>query len=58
MHTLDANAPASEDIARTSASLFTAYLRACKADRFSLSALPPGRFLWPGEWADSPAMTF
>ena len=58
MHTLDASAPASEDIARTGASLFTAYLRACKADKFSLSALPPGRFLWPGEWADSPAMTF
>ena len=58
MHTIGANALASEEVARTSAGLFTAYLRACKADRFSLSALPPGRFLWPGEWADSPAMTF
>jgi len=58
MQGVDAAAPASEEIARTSSSLFTAYLRACKADRFALSALPPGRFLWPGEWAESPAMTF
>ena len=39
MHTIGANALASEEVARTSAGLFTAYLRACKADRFSLSAL-------------------
>eukprot|EP01037_Dinobryon_pediforme_P013373 gene13373-13488_t len=58
MQAIDAQSPASEEIARGAASIFTSYLRACKADRFSLSALPPGRFLWPGEWADSPAMTF
>ena len=58
MHGLDAQDPASEAVARDAAHIFTQYLRACKSDRFSLSALPPGRFLWPGEWADSPAVTF
>ncbi len=31
------------------AALFTAYLRACRADEHALSTLPPGRFLMPGD---------
>jgi len=37
---------------------FTDYLRNCRDERFALSLLPPGRFLMPGELADSPALTF
>jgi predicted YcjX-like family ATPase len=55
---LDPQAAASEDLARKSAELFTAYLRAARADRYALSTLPPGRFLMPGELEGSPALTF
>jgi predicted YcjX-like family ATPase len=37
---------------------FTAYLRASRADIHALSALPPGRFLMPGDLEGSPALTF
>ncbi|OAI29244.1 amino acid regulated cytosolic protein [Methylosinus sp. R-45379] len=50
--------PASEDVARKLAALFTNYLRAAKTERFALSTLPPGRFLMPGELEGSPALTF
>src|SRR6202048_774987 len=40
------------------AQLFTDYLRACRDERFSMSLLPPGRFLMPGERAGAPAFTF
>jgi uncharacterized protein len=38
--------------------LFTAYLRACRAEPISASALPPGRFLMPGDLEGSPLLTF
>ena len=56
--TLDAAAPADEDAARTSAQLFTAYLRQAREDVYALSTLPPGRFLMPGDFEGSPALTF
>ena len=56
--TLDPDAPASEDDARRAAELFTAYLRACRDEKVSLSMLPPGRFLMPGDLEGSPALTF
>ncbi|RYC12440.1 YcjX family protein [Ciceribacter ferrooxidans] len=56
--TVDVDAPADETLARELAERFTAYLRACKADERSLSTLPPGRFLMPGDLDGSPALTF
>ena len=44
--------------ARRLAEVFTAYLRACREDTLSLSMLPPGRFLMPGDLEGSPALTF
>lgn len=55
---LDPEAPATEQVAATAARLFTAYLKACRDDRVSLSTLPPGRFLMPGDMEGSPALTF
>jgi predicted YcjX-like family ATPase len=56
--TIDAQAPASEDVARRAAEIFTAYLRTSREDRYALSTLPPGRFLMPGDLEGSPALTF
>src|SRR5215468_6815702 len=56
--TLSAEARADEQVALTSAKLFTDYLRACRDERFAMSLLPPGRFLMPGSLANSPALTF
>src|SRR5450432_2889182 len=56
--TLNAGAREDEQAALTSAKLFTDYLRACRDDRFAMSLLPPGRFLMPGNLADTPALTF
>ena len=56
--TLDAGGPPSEETARKAAELFTAYLRAARADAYALSTLPPGRFLMPGDLEGSPALTF
>ena len=56
--TLVAEAPADEQAALTAARLFTDYLRACRDERFAMSLLPPGRFLMPGNLADTPALTF
>ena len=56
--TLDPAGAADEGNARRSAELFTAYLRAARADKFALSTLPPGRFLMPGDLEGSPALTF
>ncbi|MDB5508309.1 MAG: amino acid regulated cytosolic protein [Hyphomicrobiales bacterium] len=58
LKTIDPAGPASEDIARKAAELFTAYLRASRADKYALSTLPPGRFLMPGDLEGSPALTF
>src|SRR5882757_4712109 len=56
--TLSAEAREDEPAARMAAKLFTDYLRACRDERFAMSLLPPGRFLMPGNLADSPALTF
>src|SRR5438128_10111683 len=56
--TLSAEARADEQAALASARLFTDYLRACRDERFAMSLLPPGRFLMPGNLANSPALTF
>ena len=58
MATLDPLAPADENAAIEAARLFTAYLQACRDDRYAMSLLPPGRFLMPGDMAGSPALTF
>ncbi|MBD9372574.1 YcjX family protein [Rhizobium sp. ARZ01] len=55
---LDPRAPADEAATRRLAETFTLYLRACKSDERSLSTLPPGRFLMPGDLEGSPALTF
>jgi predicted YcjX-like family ATPase len=55
---LDANDPADELEAVKAAELFTAYLAAGRAQNISLSSLPPGRFLMPGDLAGSPLLTF
>ena len=52
------DAPASEEVARHCATLFTSYLRASRAELYALSTLPPGRFLMPGDLEGSPALTF
>ncbi len=56
--TLKPTAPVDEQVVMASASVFTAYLARCRADDVSLSALPPGRFLMPGDLAGSPLLSF
>ena len=56
--TLDPGGPEDEQAALAAAERFTAYLRACRDDKFAMSLLPPGRFLLPGDLAGSPALTF
>ncbi|MBI3434952.1 MAG: YcjX family protein, partial [Proteobacteria bacterium] len=56
--TLDPRAIANEHVAIKAAMLFTAYLRACRDERYAMSLLPPGRFLMPGDLEGSPALTF
>ncbi len=56
--TVDAHAPADEALARDLSEVFTAYLRACRADTRLLSTQPPGRFLMPGDLDNAPALTF
>jgi uncharacterized protein len=58
LRTLDAMAPADEVAAIAAAERFTAYLASCRDDDVSLSALPPGRFLMPGDYAGSPLLAF
>ena len=58
LKTLDPAAPADEAQAQKAAELFTGYLASCRADDVSLSTLPPGRFLMPGDLAGSPLLTF
>ncbi len=55
---IDVDAPADEMTARRLSEAFCAYLKACKTDERSLSTLPPGRFLMPGDLEGSPALTF
>jgi uncharacterized protein len=56
--TLNPADPAREIEAVKAAQLFTAYLASCRNDEVSLSSLPPGRFLMPGDLAGSPLLTF
>jgi predicted YcjX-like family ATPase len=56
--TLDPSARGEEAIALKSAMLFTSYLARCRSRDVSLSTLPPGRFLMPGDLAGSPLLTF
>ncbi|MHB2168839.1 YcjX family GTP-binding protein [Alsobacter sp. R-9] len=53
-----ADGPADETTARELADLFRAALVAARAEPLSFSALPPGRFLMPGDLEGSPALTF
>jgi uncharacterized protein len=55
---LDAKAAAQEEQAQKAAALFKTYLTDCRQEAFSLSTLPPGRFLMPGDLEGSPALTF
>lgn len=56
--TLEADASADEGSALQASSLFTTYLARCRQDDVSLSTLPPGRFLMPGDLAGSPLLSF
>jgi predicted YcjX-like family ATPase len=56
--TVDPSAPADENTAIETSRLFTAYLQACRKEHQTLSMVAPGRFLMPGDFAGSPALTF
>ncbi len=56
--TLDPLKVADEQDAITAAEVFTAYLARCRQDDVSLSSLPPGRFLMPGDYKGSPLLAF
>ena len=58
LQAIDPNAPEDEGTARELAGLFSAYLHAARAAGGSLSTVPPGRFLMPGDLDGSPALTF
>ena len=58
LENLSANKPALESDAVTAAAIFTNYLGSCRAEDVSLSSLPPGRFLMPGDLEGSPLLTF
>ena len=58
LKTLQPEGREDEQATRMAAKLFTDYLRACRDERFAMSLLPPGRFLMPGNLADTPALTF
>lgn len=55
---LDPNAAPDEAATTAAWRAFADYLAACRAERVSLSMLPPGRFLMPGDMDGSPALTF
>lgn len=55
---LDPAQMSDEETAIGVAAAFTAFLRACRDEEVSLSSLPPGRFLMPGDLEGSPALTF
>ncbi len=58
LSSLDPLAAAHEQDAVKAAELFTSYLARCRGSDISLSVLPPGRFLMPGDLAGSPLLTF
>src|SRR5262249_48902356 len=55
---LKPDGPADELVAMKASEVFTAYLACCRKEGLSLSMLPPGRFLMPGEYAGSPLLAF
>ena len=55
---LDPSRPADEQDAIAAAEVFTAYLSRCRKVDVSLSTLPPGRFLMPGDYKGSPLLAF
>jgi predicted YcjX-like family ATPase len=55
---LDPNGPPNEAATGAAWRAFADYLAACRDERVSLSMLPPGRFLMPGDMDGSPALTF
>ncbi len=55
---IDPYAAEDEDIARRGAGIFRAYLQAARAIPNALATLGPGRFLMPGDLANSPLLTF
>jgi hypothetical protein len=58
VETFDPQTTADENAAIEAARLFTAYLQALRSARQTLSLVAPGRFLMPGDFAGSPALTF
>ena len=58
LQTLKPDGPADELAAIAASQRFTAYLASCRQDDVALSALPPGRFLMPGDYAGSPLLNF
>jgi len=50
--------PQDEQVALRGAQLFRAFLQSIRVASTMQSTLPPGRFLLPGELADSPMLTF
>ncbi len=58
LSSLDPARPADEQDAISSAEVFTAYLARCRKEDVSLSTLPPGRFLMPGDYKGSPLLAF
>lgn len=56
--TLHAENPADEFAAMQAARLFADYLQSCRSLQTSLSSLPPGRFLMPGNLEGSPLLSF
>ena len=56
--TLNPDGAEDEQQALTAARLFTEYLHACRDNNHAISLLPPGRFLMPGDLANTPALTF
>ena len=55
---IDPKGPADETAARVLADRFRESLVAARQEPLSFSALPPGRFLMPGDLQGSPALTF
>jgi uncharacterized protein len=58
LQSLNANAPANELEAVKLAETYTSYLKTCRHQALSLSSLPPGRFLMPGDLEGSPMLSF
>jgi predicted YcjX-like family ATPase len=55
---LSAEAPAAEEVAQRGAELFSLYLKEARLSDPVRVGLGPGRFLWPGDLAGSPLLTF